>query len=346
MNMTRFFTLLTGDCLEVVSKHGPASRKKVIAIGTGLLLVTALWFFTGLSLGLNAIGLALAPAIILGFVLALLVFLLDRMILLITKCGWGIVLLRGGLAICMALIGSAGLDICLLRSEIDQMLITMHRERMDEVTMQIQRAHAEALVTAGERVMDARNAKQRAGTTWLAELDGTAGTGRYGSGKVAAAKESVLVSRTLELADAQKQLDVIKSQMETEMEQAKQALILAQGTPALFDRLEALHRYVRQNTTSLIAYILLSVVLLLIELSPLIAKWGMASTAYEENVLAQDRVHRERMQVAMSMMGKHHARQLSMTQAERNSMAVLGLARQRYEAAYTRTAPVLHTSAK
>ncbi len=54
--MLRFFSLLTGDRHAILKTHSPASRKKVVAMGMGLLLVTGLWVFTGYNLAVNAFG--------------------------------------------------------------------------------------------------------------------------------------------------------------------------------------------------------------------------------------------------------------------------------------------------
>lgn len=322
--MLRFFALLTGDRYSVLRAHTPASRKKVVAIGMGLLLVTGLWVFTGYNLGVNAFGMAPSSAAITGLVLGVVAFTLDRMVLLAIGSSRLLTAMRLLIALLMAVIGGVGLDLWLLRSEIDQTLLTKHEAQAEERSIQVQSHYVDEQRKADEDVSRARIAKEGAIAAWLLEMNGhPSGTGRYGHGKVARAKEMLVKQRERELQEAlarQSALHVIAQQKRTE---ALDRLASVQEQPGLFDRLRAMHQYVFGDPLILTAYILISLVLVLLELSPLLIKLGARKTSYEEEVERADELHREHTATMALVQQQMYARQRAMGHSEREAMARL-----------------------
>jgi hypothetical protein len=329
--MLRFFSQLTGDSYELVRQHGPASRKKVIAMGTGLLLVSVLWLLTGFNLALNALGLTMPTALCIGAALGTAVFMLDRMIILGTGQSKFIAAIRVLLALLMAIIGGIGLDLCLLRSEIDQTLVSVHRERVEAAREAIRSAHAPEMEQAVDRVRVAREAKEAATSHWLAELNGSPnGTGRYGNGSVAKAKKGLVDLGISELQVAETELADLSKRVEKAEADELLSIKQAQLGPALFDRIHAMHRYLLSDPVVMIAYLIISFILVLFELSPLMAKWGMEVTAYESGARVADQMQREMTLLREELFRAQVARWRTMTPVERQAVSELQRARLTY----------------
>ena len=322
--MLRFFALLTGDRHSVLRTHTPASRKKVVAVGMGLLLVTGLWVFTGYNLGVNAFGMGPRTAALTGLVLGVVAFSLDRMVLLANGGSTLLTAARSLIALLMAVIGGVGLDLWLLRSEIDQTLLTVHEGQAEERSIQVEARYAEELRKADEDVAQARMAKEEAIAAWVLEMNGhPSGTGRYGHGKVARAKEMLVNQRERELQEAIARQTAVQATAQQDRSVALDRLAIVQELPGLFDRLHAMHQYVFGDPLVLTAYLLISLVLVLLELSPLLIKLGARKTAYEEEVERADQMQRERTATMALVQQQLCARQRAMGQTEREAMARL-----------------------
>ena len=329
--MLRFFALLTGDRYAVLRTHLPASRKKVVAMGMGLLLVAGLWVFTGYNLGVNAFGLGRRVALLIGLSLGVVVFSLDRMVLLASGTSKLLASARVLIALLMAVIGGVGLDLCLLRAEIDQTLLTMHEMEAKERSAQVGVHYEEEQKRADQEVAQARMAKEAAIAAWVQEMNGhPSGTGHYGHGKVAKAKEALARKREKELDEALARQAVVKHTAEQEREEALVRLASVQEVPGLFDRLRAMHQFIGKDLFVKLAYGIISLLLVLIELSPLLIKLGTPQTAYEDEAEKADRLHRERTAAMAHIQQQLYARQRNMGQTEREAMARLRAITEQY----------------
>lgn len=329
--MLGFFALLTGDRYAVLRTHTPASRKKVVAMGMGLLLVAGLWVFTGFNLGVNAFGLDRPIALLIGLSLGVVVFSLDRIVLLASGTSKLITATRVLIALLMAVIGGVGLDLCMLRSEIDQTLLTLHEDQARERSALVKAHHEGELRTAEAEVARARSAKEKAIAAWVQEMNGhPSGTGRYGHGKVAKAKEALARKREKELDEAMARQAAVKDAAEQEREEALVRLASVQEVPGLFDRLHAMHRFISNDPFVMLAYGIISLVLVLLELSPLLIKLGAGKTSYEQEVELADQLHRERTATVAHVQQQLYARQRAMGHVEREAMARLRAITEQY----------------
>lgn len=322
--MLRFFALLTGDRHAILLTHSPASRKKVVAMGMGLLLVTGLWIFTGYNLAVNAFDFTPTAGVFVGLVLGCVVFSLDRMILLGTS-GKGLMpALRVSLAILMSLVGGVGIDFVLLHSEIDQSLASIHEGSLSESRVQVEVRYADRLNKAKVDVDQAKSDEEQAVASWVQEMNGApSGTGKYGAGKVAAAKRSLVEKQEVELQAALLGQAHVLSEMNAEVDQAMRQLKELQRSPGLFDRLHAMHRYMGKDLTVLVAYWIITLIMFLVELSPVLVKWGMGKTAYEEEIELADQLHRERSATSRILQQRLQERQRMYSLDEHHALAQL-----------------------
>ncbi|MCO5275833.1 MAG: DUF4407 domain-containing protein [Flavobacteriales bacterium] len=331
MTMLHFFSILTGDRYATVAKHGPVSRRKVIAMGSGLLLVTGLWFFIGFNLGMNAFGMKPFPALALGASMSAVVFLVDRMVLLSSGKHWGIVVSRIALALLMSFLGGIGLDLYILRAEIDQTVVGMHREAQAEMASSLAMGYADKQNDLALVVEHARQELAAAEAAWLKELDGTGGTGRYGAGAVARSKERLVHDRKGALADAQQRADLLSQKIAAEQLARTSTLAQAQRATGLFDRIHAMKNYIATDPLVRIVYLLLTLLLILVELSPLVVKYGFPTTAYEQGIEAANHMHCEQVRLLAHKQEQFNARSAAMSVEELRSRARLQAITEAYQ---------------
>lgn len=329
--MLRFFSILTGDRYATLAKHGPVSRRKVIAMGSGLLLVTGLWFFIGVNLGMNAFGMKPLGALALGASMSTVVFLVDRMVLLSSGKHWSIVSTRIALALSMSFLGGIGLDLYILRAEIEQTVVGMHREAQAEVATLLAQGFADERDALASGVERARQELAAAEADWRKELDGTGGTGRYGAGAVARAKERMVQDRKKALADAQQRADLLAQKITAEQQARTTELVKAQRKTGPFDRIHAMKSYIISDTMVLTVYVLLTILLILVELSPLVVKYGFPTTAYEQGIAAANHMHCEHMELMARKQEQFNARYAAMSVEELRSRARLKAISEAYQ---------------
>lgn len=232
--------------------------------------------------------------------------------------------LRISLAILMSVVGGVGIDLVLLHSEIDQSLASLHETSLSESRVQVEARYADRLNKAEANVVQAKSDKVHGIASWVQEMNGApTGTGRYGAGKVAEAKRSLVDEQEGELQAALLGQAHVLSEMNAEVAQAMGILKQLQRSPGLFDRLHAMHRYMKRDHAVLVAYWIITLIMFLVELSPVLVKWGMGETAYESEIELADQLHRERSATSRILQQRLQERQRMFSVDEHHALAKL-----------------------
>ncbi len=318
--MLRFLTFLTGDRYIALKKFGPASQRKVIATSTGLILVTILWFLNGFNLGLNAFEMDQTEALGLAIGMSTIVFMIDRMVLLCINGSKALVIGRVTLALLMAILGGIGLDLYVMRTEIQQTMAQIHEERRTVELNSSQARYAADLLNAENALTNTEIALANAEADWASEMDGTSGSKHYGVGSVAKAKERILIDRKSRLTAAQLDLEQLKDRLLKEQRQKVAKLDREFLTNGLFARIHAMHRYMTADRLVLISYVFLTMFFVLIELSPLLIKFGFPKTAYERAIEVEDQLERGKLDMIAASHERHNAYVSRLSLSEHNSL--------------------------
>ncbi|MCB0809823.1 MAG: DUF4407 domain-containing protein [Flavobacteriales bacterium] len=322
--MLKLFALLTNSPLAQLRAHGPVSINKVVAMGMGLLGVTLFW--TAISFGiayhlfecgvLGSLGAALFAG---GFV-----FTIDRIIILGKGKDRLMAGVRIGLSVIIALLGGVCLDLLLLKSEVEQELVAIHQDQVTHAMDRITDRHSAELDQARERVEHAHEEAVLAESRYVAEINGSpSGSGRYGVGQVAREKGRLLRQRQEELAREQQQLTLLETQVGQEREFEKATLQERQAAPTLFQRIHAMHRYLVKDWMVLVAYLMLTLAVMVFELTPLIVKYRTPTTSFEAEVEAVDRLKHARVASLIARQEQLMGFNTGMTLGERRAMRVL-----------------------
>lgn len=171
-------------------------------------------------------------------------------------------------------------------------------------------------------------AVQRSRENFLAETDGSGGTGKIGIKDIAIAKrneyqkldtayQQLLKTGQSKIDSAEAKLNALENKIK--QEEAAFELYLNDG---FLTRVEALQNILKTNFALEFRYYLILFILLLIELMPVIAKTLLPSGSYDEKVM-----QREEMEIEIARTNRQHEQQLkelyNQTAFENDSTAIV-----------------------
>lgn len=170
-------------------------------------------------------------------------------------------------------------------------LAVLYKVKKDELTNEI---------NIWQNQIDSKNVEvTKARNSYIAEADGSGGTGKVGIYKIALAKkgeydklDADLKNITLDIqpkiTEANKQLQAIKDNINKE-----EVLFSNNFNDGFLTRIEALNNLIKSNSALAFRYYLLVAILMLIELMPVIAKTLLPSGVYDENVKLREELERQ-----------------------------------------------------
>ena len=170
-------------------------------------------------------------------------------------------------------------------------LHTLYQARKDELNQQKQSIQAELLKNYDD--------VSRARENYIAEADGSGGTGKIGIKDIALAKkkeydkleeayQQLAANDQPKIANIEKEISTIDDNIKKE-----EQLFTNYFNDGFLTRIEALNNLVKSNTALQFRYYLLVVILMLIELMPVIAKTLLPSGTYDEKVSLREEMERD-----------------------------------------------------
>jgi hypothetical protein len=183
------------------------------------------------------------------------------------------------------------------RDELD----ALYKNRKEELTVQIAQLKSEL----SKKYDDVDKAREN----YIAESDGTGGTGKIGIKDIALAKKKEYEKLESEYRDIsniqqpkinrfEKELQDINDTVKKEQQQ-----FTTYFNNGFLTRIEALNNLIKNNAALQFRYYLLVIILLLIELMPVIAKTLLTSGTYDEKVRLREEMEKE---IARSNLSKEH----------------------------------------
>lgn len=179
---------------------------------------------------------------------------------------------------------------------------SLHAPQKNELLAQ-KNMLTQSLATKYVEVAAARN-------NFIAETDGSGGSGKIGLKDIARAKqneyEKMDSAYTLMQMQTATQLKIIDSSLQKiELDNQKEmAAFTALLNDGFLTRIEGLHNLLENNSAAQSRYYLLIIILVLIELMPVIAKTILPDGAFDEKIFLREKLEKE---MAMSNMEKEKA---------------------------------------
>jgi len=114
-------------------------------------------------------------------------------------------------------------------------------------------------------------------------------------GKVAAEKKMLWAARQQDLHDEEAAMARLRGKRDAEIQEMKGKQEKATLLPALFERIHALHRYVRRDNAVFCGWLLFTLLIIFIELLPTLAKFLGKETAYERSQRLVEELHQRHL---------------------------------------------------
>ncbi|MEN9571298.1 MAG: hypothetical protein RL172_2529 [Bacteroidota bacterium] len=307
--------LSTGE--KTILINSPADRSRFSIIG---LCVLCTWLFASIAWGYffstvtgSAIT-AIAGGLLMGFIILCIDRALIKGISKNNRQQFLPVLFRALLAITIGTFMAQPALLYMFRKEIKLqvaadneqksiqnrlVLDSMYKKQKDELLQN--KANLQTQLTERyQQLMLIRN-------NYLAETDGSGGTGKVGIKDIAIAKRNEYEKAEAGYKELQATLQpnlsiTDKKLQELDAQLAKdQQLYASQFNDGFLTQIEALNNLVQKNSALQIRYYLLIAILVLIELMPVIAKLVIPAGVYDDKILLQERMDKE---IAASNMQK------------------------------------------
>jgi len=170
-------------------------------------------------------------------------------------------------------------------------LDTLYKNRKEELTGQIAQLKNEL----NQKYTDVSKAREN----YIAESDGTGGTGKIGIKDIALAKKKEYEKLDADYQDLfnneQRKINGFEKELQDIDEAVKkdEQQFTTYFNNGFLTRIEALNNLIKNNAALQFRYYLLVIILLLIELMPVIAKTLLPSGTYDEKVKLREEMERE-----------------------------------------------------
>ena len=303
--MLKFYSFLIGEDYDHVRNYQPASRKKIALLANCMCVPIILWFINGFMLVSQVMKLSIVNALITAFVVAFIVFLIERAVIMASGNKW-ITSFRITLGIVVAMLGSISLDEVVFRSDIDQQVSQLKEAEINKAANTTNVLHLQELNKQEQLVALKASQWNQALKEANNEADGTGGSGVANVGKIALLKMEIAAKKETEYKNENDKLTSLKTLIEQEKLKAQSTADNNFASSALLIRIKAMALLISKDSTMLFVYILFSVFLFMLEFLVVIIKMFSKNSIDEELEIAREIMIRNRTQKILDRSEKHY----------------------------------------
>lgn len=292
--MLKFYCLVTGDEYQNIKNETAESKKKIRLYAISVVIPVIMWAVTSYLLANQVLKYNAIISLLVMVICSSIIFVIEKAILM-TNGNKVIGRFRIILGIVIALIGATAFDEVIFKNDID----TQMAENKEVFISQGLSKKKMSLIDEINRIELEVNGKY---TEWkiaydeaAKEYDGSGGSGIKGNGF----RTSIKMQRANEMkAEYEKmsgKLEMAKSSMDSTLAATGSNLEKSYNENSILLRIEAMIDLVSKSTAILIAYILFTMLIALLELMVIILKKYSKETTYERKVRLVEEIGRKRM---------------------------------------------------
>lgn len=287
----------TGDNYQLVAVDTPASKKKIVAMALAMMVPVLMWIFNGFMLSYQVLETGLGWALLTGLVCGVIVFCIEKLIVMANGNGW-LTLFRVCIGIIVAALGSIAIDEVVFKKDIDTSIASIKVNAIEQSKVE---AATEFIKLNGYENLDSaiKNAQAKydeAEKAVIQEADGTYGTGNKGVGRITALKDKKAAARKTDLDKLIAQKAVMDEEKDKSVKEAGEKTNAFFNEHALLIRIKALFRLVVKDGYMLITYILFTLLLFFFEFLVVILKLIWKKTNYEKKLEMIEEIGQRRIE--------------------------------------------------
>jgi hypothetical protein len=297
-SLKEFFLFSSGVDRDVL-QHCPSDESRFIGVG-GTVIFTGILAFLSSSYAIFTVFDNWPMAIFFGMVWGFMIYNLDRYIVASMKNqgkwwkDWSIAFPRLVMAVLLALVISKPLELKIFEKEINAELVSMEQEVFNEQEEKVEArfiAQIQNYETTSQeletKLLTLRQKRDTLEMMALAEADGSGGSGQRNMGPIYKAKRADADNARIEFESEKARLmpmiefnkekaKDLKSEMEEEMANLDQ-----EAYGGLAARMEALHRLGEQSEAIWWASMMIMLLFVIVEISPVLVKLISSKTSYD-----------------------------------------------------------------
>ncbi len=289
--MTKFFSILIGENPTYTASFQPSSKRKIALYATCLMVPVILWFVNVYLLVLKTMELGMAVAIISAVFAALMIYLIERSILM-SNGGRPIVVFRLIMGFLMALLGSISLDEVIFKSDIDNQMHLYKKAAIESAANSIDGEFQAQLNQQQANVSQKSAAWTHSLEDAKSEADGTGGSKQRMVGKIAMLKLDIAQNQANEYKQEGIKLQQLKALIEHRKTEARQMAAASFNESALLVRVKALFDLVSTDIFMAIIYGAFTLFLFCLEFLVVIIKTTSKKSIDEEIEEAREKLLR------------------------------------------------------
>lgn len=294
--LLRLFSYLFGYNYQVVKAQTTVSKQKIVTLGTLVLIPVSLWFVSGYYLSSNLYEVPTIKAMGIATGMALLILIIDRSFIVLSKDNGGKELgqFRVFIAILSTILGSLALDLMVFSGDLKEYRADKNQS-MKETKIQKYKADfsGELNRLTSERAK-ASEAFDSSSAAYLAEIDGTSGTKKYGKGPAATAKERKMNAAESELGKADALFLAEQQRLNIVADSVAQATVINKSS-SVMSRVKDLHAVAFSHLVNAFYYMAITAFFFCLEFFPFKYKSKTAESLFEKMLYAEERIGERRL---------------------------------------------------
>jgi len=299
--LLRLFSALFGYNYEVVKAQTTVSKQKIITMGTLVLIPVSLWFFSGYYLSTNLYGASLTKAIFIGAGLATLILIIDRAFIVQSKESGanGLAKFRVLIAILSTVLGSLAMDLMIFSGDLKEYQALKSQEMKEDKISEYKIKFGGNLERLIAERQVANNNFNQVSKEYISEVDGTNGTGKYGLGPAAIAKEKRMQDAKMAMNKIDELFASEQIRLDSEADSVANKAVINEGS-SLISKVRDLHEFAFSGLTNFVYYAAVTLFFFCLEFFPFKYKSKTAESLFEKMVFAEEKVGERRLQTLMS----------------------------------------------
>jgi hypothetical protein len=297
MGKIKFYAWLTGENALLLSQSSYLSHKKVMVMGTSMMVPVLIWLLNGFFLSYNLGELPWYIAILVGVFFAFAIFLIERIIIQ-SPPSKGMIFFRGFLAVLLGIIGSFLMDEVVFNSDIQPLINNMQKEYVkqskDNAIQQFDQENRMAWRIDNLQLANAHTIERQ--EDFLKELDGESKSKKSGYKEIAKAKEVRLLESRLNENDLKDELAVLETKRENVIKQAELRANKDFSTKSFLLRMKAFFQLCSEDWRLIAAWIIFFLLANTLEIMNIVIKSCYPKTDYESRLELMEQMYLRRMQ--------------------------------------------------
>jgi hypothetical protein len=240
MKNINFYAWLTGENATLLKQSSHNSQKKVMALGTSMLIPVLIWFLNGFSISMNLGGQIWYIAILIGILAAFGIFMIERVIILSPSSG-GLTTFRIIFGFLIGLVGSFLLDEVVFHNDIQPVIKKMQKayvkESKDSAGVEFDNENRMAWRKLNLQIVTSNTIQLQ--NEFIEEVNGDTRSQKSGYGTKAKVKEIRLLESKVQEKNLNKELSTLENERQRVLELAEERASNDYSTNSLLLRMKA-----------------------------------------------------------------------------------------------------------